>query len=77
MKAVYLPIIRELAFQFVRIWNVHRIRKDKRRPHSVSGKPHILFWYPDVEDQGIPIDKDFVDRMIEATDDWGLYSRSL
>lgn len=77
MKAVYIPVIRRMVFQFVSIWNVHPIRKNPGRPHSVKGRPHVLYYYSSVEDQGFEINQGFVDRMLEATKEWGMYSRSL
>lgn len=37
----------------------------------------MLYYHGNVEEQGFPIDQAFVDRMLQATTDWGLYSRSL
>ncbi|KAF6803443.1 hypothetical protein CPLU01_16117 [Colletotrichum plurivorum] len=33
--------------QFVRVWNNHRIRKQKSRPHVIPGIPYVLFHHPD------------------------------
>lgn len=43
----------------------------------MKGRPHMLYYYPSVEDQGFDINEAFVDQMLEATKDWGMYSRSL
>lgn len=45
--AIYIPIIRQELLDFVHLWNnLHRIRKQKERPHVVSGIPQLLYNYP-------------------------------
>ena len=44
--AIYTPIIRREIFGFVRLWNVHRIRKQRQRLNSLSGQPVRLYNYP-------------------------------
>lgn len=44
--AIYMPIIRKKIFEFVRIWNVHRICKQNNCSTAVVGKPINLYEYP-------------------------------
>ena len=59
MAAVYLPIIREEIYAFVRMWNAHSMRKQKGRPNVVVGRPNMLYWHPGdhVENFGTPYDE--------------------
>ena len=45
MLAVYLPIIREQVTEFVRVWNIHIIRKQPNRPHVVCGQPFQNYFF--------------------------------
>lgn len=55
MLAVYIPIIRYSIHEFARLWNVHSIRRQRNRPHSISGKPVKLYFWPsnNIQDHGI------------------------
>ena len=44
--AIYMPILRAEVQEFVRLWNHHRIRKQRDRPHVVAGIPHMLYHHP-------------------------------
>jgi hypothetical protein len=49
--AIYMPMLRKDLHGFVQDWNVHNIRKQPNKPHSVSGKPNILYHqHPGVSD---------------------------
>ncbi|KAE8378344.1 hypothetical protein BDV26DRAFT_304335 [Aspergillus bertholletiae] len=52
--AIYIPIIRQRIHAFVRLWNIHTIRRQSKRPHSVSGRPAQLYFFPsgDIQDYG-------------------------
>ena len=41
-----MPIIRKATFGFARLWNRHKIRKQKNRPNLPCGKPWILYHQP-------------------------------
>ena len=43
---VYFPIIRTEIYNFVRLWNNHRIRYQKNRPSLPTGKPSVLYFTP-------------------------------
>ena len=45
--AVYMRLIREEAYEFMENWNTHKIRSQKNRPHTVSGKPWYLYEFPE------------------------------
>ena len=42
-----MPKIRYDFANFVRLWNTHRIRKQKQRPHVHPGQPIMLYSLPD------------------------------
>jgi hypothetical protein len=44
--AVNMRLIREEAYEFMENWNTHKIRTQKNRPHTVSGKPWYLYESP-------------------------------
>ncbi|KAG8674007.1 hypothetical protein FPOAC1_007326 [Fusarium poae] len=59
---LYMPIIREELTEFVRIWNVHYIRKQANRPHVNPGQPWNLYFQPEAKDsksyaEAIPMDR--------------------
>lgn len=41
-----MPIIQAEVYGFVRLWNVHRIRKQPKRPNCVFGQPSTNYFYP-------------------------------
>ncbi|KAL4872283.1 hypothetical protein BDV12DRAFT_183231 [Aspergillus spectabilis] len=43
LYAIYMPLLRNQIYSFVRTWNCHRIRKQKNRPHLVC-LPLVPFW---------------------------------
>lgn len=54
-----MPILRARIQSYVsRIWNVHPIRKQPKRPHIVPGKPMMNYYYPT---EGIPDCKESFD----------------
>jgi hypothetical protein len=77
--AIYIPILREEVHKFARIWNMHTIRKQNNRPHSVSGKPYMLYNYPKepATNYGIRPDEDFLHNLKAEIADWGKYSFSI
>ncbi|KAJ5992803.1 hypothetical protein N7451_008527 [Penicillium sp. IBT 35674x] len=61
LLALYMPIICERVQSWTDIWNMHPIRKQKNRPHVVTGKPMINYFDsdtcdPPVEDRKWPFD---------------------
>ena len=51
-------MIREEFADFVELWNSHRIRPQRNRPHVISGIPMDLYRTDKVEDWGIPFEED-------------------
>lgn len=41
-----MPIIREEVFKYVDLWNRHAIQKQPKRPHVVTGKPIMNYFWP-------------------------------
>jgi hypothetical protein len=46
LYAIYMPIIRSQVHGFVRTWNVHKIRRQKRRDHLPTGQPIYMYQHP-------------------------------
>jgi len=71
--AVYIPIIRLNVASYVQTWNMHRIRKQKRRPYVVCGKPFMNYFHPapGVEKHGIPVGDESLDALWNDVKDWG------
>ena len=71
--AVYIPIIRLHVASYVRTWNMHRIRKQKRRPYVVHGKPTVNYNHPTVGVQkyGIAVGDGSFDALWDDVKDWG------
>lgn len=70
-----MPLVRNTLCDFVRLWNVHSIRKQKNRPNGVFGKPFFLYFHPerqDTEDYGLLPDETLVDNLLEEMNGWGM-----
>jgi hypothetical protein len=75
MLFVYLPIIREQTGEFVRVWNIHLIRKQPNRPHIVPGQPFQNYMFSEqmgVRDYGIPIN---IDKLNELREGYASYDK--
>ncbi|EED21282.1 hypothetical protein TSTA_085130 [Talaromyces stipitatus ATCC 10500] len=72
--AVYMPFIRDELYKFIRLWNVHTIRKQKNQPSGVFGKPFFLYHYPEDRDAhvyGLLPDDSLLNGLLE-TGDWNI-----
>lgn len=76
LLAVYMPILREDIHKFTRLWNIHTIRRQPRRPNTVSGQPVALYHWPrpGIQDYGLPPDPDLQQELGEQVSDWGKQS---
>jgi len=73
--AVYMPLLRREICKFIRLWNVHDIRKQKERPGGVYGKPYFLYFHPEdhgVQDYGLIADENLVNELLDDMNDWGI-----
>jgi len=52
---VYMPIVRKEIYNFVDLWNAHRIRAQPSCPTVAAGKPVVLYFNPPARN-GVPID---------------------
>src|SRR5579871_3528648 len=70
---IYIPIIDKEIQAYVADWNAHLIRKDRRRPNHVSGRPCILYECPPdgVQDCLEPIDYETVNELKSFLDYFG------
>ena len=64
--AIYTPIIRREIFGFVRLWNVHRIRKQRQRPNSLSGQPVRLY----IEDHRLQPNAELLQILQDDVAEW-------
>lgn len=73
MLAVFMPIVRDAAFAYKDLWNIHKIRKQRNRPNGVSGQPQILYDFPPTADgsYGVAIDPEFAQRIEDGLEPWG------
>lgn len=44
-----MPILRTDFINFVQVWNAHRIRRQKGRPHVIHGRPWFLYFQPNLQ----------------------------
>jgi hypothetical protein len=44
--ALYMPIVQEEVYKYVKLWNVHNIQKQPNRPNAVTRKPKFNYTYP-------------------------------
>ncbi|KAJ5371208.1 uncharacterized protein N7496_007300 [Penicillium cataractarum] len=73
LLAIYMPILRSRVQSYVSsIWNVHPIRKQPKRPHIVSGKPIMNYYYPteDTPDCKESFDPSLLQRLQEDVAEW-------
>jgi hypothetical protein len=67
-----MPIVRKATEEFVEYWNSHKIRKQRDRPNSVSGKPIVLYKYrPGTTRYGCKVDKVLIAELKNDFNDWG------
>ena len=64
-------MVRVAAVDFINLWNTHKIRIQKDRPHTTIGKPWFLYGYPEalvVDYSSIPNPKliDSLSREVKA-----------
>jgi hypothetical protein len=72
-----MPLIRAEILTFIRLWNVHTIRKLASRPNGVFGKPFFLYHFPEdrnAQDYGYISDETLLDGLISEFEDWGMIS---
>ncbi|KAL4956709.1 hypothetical protein BDW69DRAFT_70105, partial [Aspergillus filifer] len=72
LYAIYMPIISIQITSFVRTWNNHSIRRQRNRPHLVTGKPFINYYCPEasVRDQGIEFNPELFKSLQDDVQDW-------
>ena len=46
LRYVYMDTIRTHLAYFVRVWNAHYIRNQRKRPYHPTGRPDVLFNNP-------------------------------
>jgi hypothetical protein len=58
-----MPILRARIHSSTHNWNLHRIRRQRTRPHVVSRKPFINYYYSEAEDHKQSFDHDLLQRL--------------
>ena len=73
MICIYVPILRQEIFGYVKLWNVHNIRKQKCRPNVPTGKPWMLYHHPpeNVKDYACEPDSACLDVLCNEVADYG------
>lgn len=73
---MYIPILREELYSFVRLWNAHSIRKQKNRPNAVVGKPFMLYHHPGshVQNWGVSFDANQLQTIKAEVGEWDVDS---
>jgi hypothetical protein len=67
-----MSIIRGAVDEFVEYWNSHKIRKQRDRPNSVSGKPVVLYKYqPNITRYGYDANATLIAELEADFTDWG------
>lgn len=77
---VYFPLIREEIYNFVHIWNNHRIRSQKKkRPNLPTGKPSVLYFTPPdgTSNYGVIPDANLLNILTAEVAAWGIYTLSI
>uniref|UniRef100_A0A8H7N332 Integrase core domain-containing protein n=1 Tax=Bionectria ochroleuca TaxID=29856 RepID=A0A8H7N332_BIOOC len=69
--AIYGGIIRDELARFVSLWNGHKIRNQKNRPHVNHGIPQDLYHTQAVENWGVSLSED------DEAQDWKLLNEML
>jgi hypothetical protein len=46
MLAIYMPLVREAVYAYVKLWNHHSIQKQPNRLNAVTSQLYILYYYP-------------------------------
>ncbi|OXV10153.1 hypothetical protein Egran_02085 [Elaphomyces granulatus] len=74
LLAIYMPILREEVHAFVRLWNVHKIRRQPNRPNCVVGQPLMLYHWPkdDVQNHGLAPDRELLRELQRDVGDWDI-----
>ncbi|KAL8739553.1 MAG: hypothetical protein Q9190_007654 [Brigantiaea leucoxantha] len=74
LLAIYLPIIRMELESFIRLWNVHTIRKQFKRSKAVAGKPMMLYLYPPpgTTNYGLSFDEGCFQSLHDPVKDWDM-----
>jgi hypothetical protein len=68
-----MPILREEVPAFARLWNVHKIRRQPKRPNCVVGQPLVLYHWPKdgVENHGLAPDTELLRELQRDVSNWG------
>jgi hypothetical protein len=69
-----MPIVRKQVYDFVRLWNAHKIRPQKQRVNSVIGKPYMLYNHPGpgVSNWGVSYNEENYHSIKEQVSDWNI-----
>ncbi|KAL4933488.1 uncharacterized protein BDV17DRAFT_252101, partial [Aspergillus undulatus] len=72
LYAIYMPLLRVQITSFVRTWNNHHIRKQRNRPHLVTGRPFMNYNFPaeDIQDYGLQFDPELLQALQDDVRDW-------
>ena len=71
---IYFPIIRQEVYNFVHLWNNHRIRYQKNRSSLPTGKPSVLYFTPPngIHDYGSVPSLEIINQIQNEVLEWGM-----
>lgn len=68
-----MRMLRKEVRVFVESWNNHKIRKQRNRPNSVSGRPWFLYEHPEpMMDYKQPVNADMLAVVGRSVEEFGL-----
>jgi hypothetical protein len=72
-----MPIIRHQVETYVLDWNAHTIRKQREKPHIISGVPNTIHAYPEegVHQYGEAFHQPTYDRLYQLVEDQSTYKQ--
>jgi hypothetical protein len=73
MLYVYMPIIRQQTAEFVDLWNIHRIRKQRDKLYLPTGKPWLNYYTPSdgVHDYDVAPNSERLKRLQRDVEEYG------
>lgn len=68
-----MELIRKEVFDFIDSWNNHRIRHQRNRPNHPTGRPWMMYFYPNVRSYGTTISSTSLVDLKNDLHDYGMF----
>ncbi|PWY62025.1 hypothetical protein BO83DRAFT_460335 [Aspergillus eucalypticola CBS 122712] len=73
LYAVYMPILRTQVSSYVHTWNQHSIRKQRERPHVISGRPFMNYYHPEhTINHGLLVHEESLQQLRNSVQGWDM-----